>query len=220
MIPPLPASWLPLLGDACDTPSFRELAAFLENEDRNARILPEPEFRFAALESTPPEAVKVVIVGQDPYPTFGHAHGLAFSVREDVRPLPRSLRNIFKELEADLGIPPAPNGNLLRWARSGVLLLNTVLTVREGEAASHQKRGWEPFTDHLLRELNRRDRRIVFLLWGRHAQAKRALVTNPAHAVIETAHPSPLSARLFFGCRCFSKANALLAEAGLAPVEW
>ncbi|MDX2187265.1 MAG: uracil-DNA glycosylase [Opitutaceae bacterium] len=220
MLPPLPKSWMPLLGDECEKPYFRELEAFVETEDRLANVFPAPGERFAALEATPPELVRVVVVGQDPYPTAGHAHGLAFSVREHVRPLPGSLRNIFKELQSDLGAPPAPNGNLMRWARSGVLLLNTVLTVREGDAGSHQKKGWERFTNRVLEVLNQRDDRIVFMLWGRHAQAKRELIRNPRHAVIETAHPSPLSARLFLGCRCFSRANALLEEAGRGCIEW
>jgi uracil-DNA glycosylase len=216
----IPPAWAPLLADECEKTYFKELAGFLEEEERTGRVFPEPGLRFAALEATAPQDVLVVIVGQDPYPTAGHAHGLAFSVREHVRPLPGSLRNIFKELQADLGVPPPANGSLLRWAQSGVLLLNTVLTVREGLAGSHQKRGWEHFTDRILVELDRREERIVFIFWGRHAQTKRVHVRNPVHAVIEAAHPSPLSARLFLGCRCFSKANALLREAGRGEIPW
>lgn len=220
MLPPLPASWAPLLADECSKAYFKELETFVEAEDRISNVFPGPGLRFAALEATPPEAVRVVIVGQDPYPTAGHAHGLAFSVGEAVRPLPGSLRNVFKELHADLGVPPAPHGNLRRWAEAGVLLLNTVLTVREGEAGSHRGKGWEAFTDRVLLELDRREERIVFMLWGRQAQVKRELVRNPMHAVVEAAHPSPLSARLFLGCRCFSKANALLREAGRKAIPW
>lgn len=221
MLPSLPPLWRPWLEPEQSKPYFRALEAFLsEEEKRGAEVLPAAADRYAALAATPPEGVRVVIVGQDPYPTPGHAHGLAFSVRPDVRPLPGSLRNIYLELNADLGLPKASHGCLQAWAERGVLLLNTVLTVRAGEAASHQKRGWESFTDTIIARLNARPGRIVFLLWGRHAHRKAEQITSPWHTVIQTAHPSPLSARLFLGCRCFSKVNAALVEAGLSPIDW
>ncbi|MDR0902728.1 MAG: uracil-DNA glycosylase, partial [Opitutaceae bacterium] len=199
----------------------RELNAFLDAEVAAGReILPARGDIFNALRLTPPDAVRVVLLGQDPYPTPGHAHGLCFSVRMDARPIPRSLRNIYQELHADTGIAPAAHGCLESWARNGILLLNTVLTVRAGEANSHKGRGWEQFTDRVLEAVNAGAEPVVFVLWGRQAQARRALVTDARHRVVECAHPSPLSARLFRGCRCFSEVNRLLAAAGREPVDW
>jgi uracil-DNA glycosylase len=221
MIPEIPESWRAALGPETEKAYFRALDAFLDAEmAANAQVLPGRGDVFAALRLTTPAAVKVVLLGQDPYPTPGHAHGLCFSVRPDVRPIPGSLRNIYKELAADVGFLSPGHGCLEAWAGQGVLLLNTVLTVRAGEAASHQKRGWEEFTNRVIDEVNAKHERVVFVLWGRHAQQKRERVTNPVHAVVECAHPSPLSARLFLGCRCFSKINALLVEAGRAPIVW
>jgi uracil-DNA glycosylase len=221
MIPAIPAAWRECLTAETEKPYFRALDAFLEDELAAGRtVLPAREDVFAALAHTPPESVKVVLLGQDPYPTPGHAHGLCFSVRPDVRPIPGSLRNIYKELAADVGFTPPAHGCLEAWAARGVLLLNTVLTVRAGEAASHQQRGWETFTTRIIEAMNAREGCVVFVLWGRHAQQKRALISNPRHAVVEAAHPSPLSARLFLGCRCFSRVNAALAEAGQAPIDW
>ncbi len=221
MIPEIPESWREALGAETEKPYFRALDEFLEKElAAGARVLPGRDDIFAALKLTELPAVKVVLLGQDPYPTPGHAHGLCFSVRPEVKPIPGSLRNIYKELAADVGFLAPGHGCLEAWAKQGVLLLNTVLTVRAGEAGSHQKRGWEEFTNRVIDVVNAKNERVVFVLWGRHAQQKRERVTNPVHAVVECAHPSPLSARLFFGCRCFSKINALLAEGGRAPVVW
>ena len=175
---------------------------------------------FNALKYTSFAEVKVVIIGQDPYHGPGQAHGLCFSVLPGVEP-PPSLKNMFKELATDVGKPTPPNGDLTAWARQGVLLLNTVLTVRQGQPTSHQGQGWEQFTDRVISELNNKTTPVVFLLWGAHAQRKAQLITNPIHYKLATVHPSPLSAhRGYFGCRHFSKANALLAKHGLPPIEW
>jgi len=202
-------------------PYFRNLATFLATEQSGGRsILPPPGEIFAALEMTPVDQVRVLLLGQDPYPTPGDAHGLCFSVRRD-RPVPRSLRNIYKELAADIpGFSAPAHGNLEAWARQGVLLLNTVLTVRPHEPNSHRAQGWENFTDRIIAHLNARPTRVVFLLWGNAAQKKRVLITDPRHAVVACAHPSPLSARLFLGCRCFSAVNRHLTDAGLPPIDW
>jgi uracil-DNA glycosylase len=221
MLPAFPPPWRKLLRDVTRQPWWRELDTFLDAETAAGReILPARADIFNALRLTPPDAVKVVLLGQDPYPTPGHAHGLCFSVPADARPLPRSLRNIYRELHADLGIEPAGHGCLESWARNGILMLNTVLTVRAGEANSHKDRGWENFTARVLETVNAGPAPVVFVLWGRQAQARRALVTGPRHRVVECAHPSPLSARLFSGCRCFSTVNRLLAAAGREPVDW
>ena len=230
MLPEIPTNWRAALGDNDITtaPWYRALDAFLDAELATGReILPARDDIFNALRLTPPESVRVVLLGQDPYPTPGHAHGLCFSVRPDVRPLPRSLTNIFKELRADLGesepgkifTMPA-HGCLESWARQGVLLLNTVLTVRAGEANSHQKRGWEHFTDRVLAAVNAQPQTVVFVLWGNQAKAKRARVTGAQHRVVESGHPSPLSARYFFGSRCFSAVNRHLALAGRGAIDW
>jgi uracil-DNA glycosylase len=221
MIPEIPESWREVLGEEVSKPYFRSLDEFLDAElSAGVQVLPDRGDIFAALRLTAPSAVKVVLLGQDPYPTPGHAQGLCFSVRPEVRPLPGSLRNIYKELAADVCFIPPGHGCLEAWAKQGVLLLNTVLTVRAGEAASHRKRGWEEFTDRVIDGVDAKRERVVFVLWGRHAQQKRERVTNRAHAIVECAHPSPLSARLFLGCRCFSKINALLEEGGRAPIAW
>jgi len=210
MIPEIPESWREALGAETEKPYFRALDEFLDGEmAAGAQVLPGRDDVFAALKLTELAAVKVVLLGQDPYPTPGHAHGLCFSVRPTVKPIPGSLRNIYKELAADVGFVPPGHGCLEAWAGQGVLLLNTVMTVRAGEAAAHQKRGWETFTDRVIDAVNAKNERVVFVLWGRHAHKKRERVTNLVHAVVECAHPSPLSARLFLGCRCFSKINAL-----------
>lgn len=221
MLPSLPDSWAPVLRAATQQPSYRELEAFLEQEAASGQaVLPAREDVFRALELTPYEAVKVVLLGQDPYPTPGHAHGLCFSVRPGVKPIPASLRNIFRELQGDVGFRVPNHGSLESWARQGVLMLNTLLTVRAGAAGSHQRRGWEPFTEAVIDAVNARAPRVVFLLWGTKAQAHRERITGPHHAVLEAAHPSPLARGRFFGCRCFSEANRRLAEAGVAPVDW
>lgn len=224
MLAEIPKKWRDVLGDVSREPWYQELDAFLDREIAAGReILPVREDVFNALRFTEPDAARVVLLGQDPYPTPGHAHGLCFSVRPDVRPLPRSLRNIYKELLADLGgdnfAAPA-HGCLESWARQGVLMLNTVLTVRAGEANSHQRRGWEIFTDRVIAAVNAMPRTVVFVLWGGQARSKRGLITGAQHRVVESAHPSPLSARLFFGCRCFSEVNRHLAGAGRGVIDW
>ena len=221
MLPPIPQGWRrPLAGETAQ-PYFRELETFLEADSAAGRVvLPDLPDVFRALELTPYSDVRVVILGQDPYPTPGHAHGLSFSVRPGVRPLPGSLRNVFRELRDDVGCEAPSHGCLESWAHQGVLLLNMVLTVRAREPASHQGRGWETFTHRILDRLNERDTPVVFLLWGRAAQAGRRRITASHHHVIETAHPSPLSARHFLGCRCFSATNRCLTGLGLPPVDW
>jgi len=216
----VPARWHPSLAGELSRPYWSALQEFVEDERRQHRVYPPHEEVFAALDATPHSAVRAVILGQDPYHGEGQAHGLCFSVHHGV-PVPPSLRNIRAELRDDLGIEPPRHGNLGAWARRGVLLLNTTLTVREGEAGSHRGKGWETFTDHVIKAVNERTVRTVFILWGTHARLKKALVTNPLHTVIESAHPSPLSARNgFLGSKPFSRANAALVEAGLEPLDW
>lgn len=216
----VPDAWRDALGHELAKPYYRDLRAFVDAERRAHDVFPSDELVFAALAHTPPDGVRVVIVGQDPYHDHGQAHGLAFSVANGAR-IPPSLRNIFRELRDDLGIAAPRAGDLSPWTRSGVLLLNTVLTVRAHAPASHRNRGWERFTDRVLAHVSRGRRRVVFLLWGAAAHAKRPLVDESVHAVISSAHPSPLSARRgFFGSRPFSRANALLDESGRAPIDW
>lgn len=221
MLPPIPSGWRSLLKEETCKPYYRALDAFLEEELAGGQtILPARKDIFNALASTPHDQVRVLLVGQDPYPTPGHAHGLCFSVQPTVRPLPRSLRNVYRELREDLGYPIPNNGYLEPWARQGVLMLNTVLTVRAYKANSHQGRGWERFTDRIIELVTARQTPVVFVLWGREAQKKHLLITQPHHTVVACAHPSPLSARKFFGCRCFSHINGDLAAAGLPPIDW
>lgn len=213
-------SWGERLQSEFEAPYFQELSAFVREEYRRVACYPPAKRVFAAFDECPFESVKVVILGQDPYHGYGQAEGLCFSVAEGVKP-PPSLVNIFKELEDDLGVPPPANGSLLRWARQGVLLLNATLTVRDGQAASHQGRGWERFTDAVIRRLATEREGLVFMLWGRPAQQKGAFVDTRRHLVLTSVHPSPLSAyRGFFGCRHFSKANAYLIGRGQTPIEW
>lgn len=213
-------SWLSALGDAFEQPYMEQLRTFLRAEQASAQVLPRNSEIFAALDTTPLDSVRVVILGQDPYPTPGHAHGLCFSVQPGVA-IPGSLQNIYRELEADLGIPRAAHGNLVAWAERGVLLLNTVLTVRARQPESHAGRGWEEFTDRIVREIDARRTGVVFMLWGRKAQDKAAGVDATKHTVLRAAHPSPRSAdRGFFGCRHFSKCNDALRARGLPPVDW
>lgn len=221
MLPPIPSGWRFLLKQETSKPYYHALDEFLERELANGHtILPARKDIFNALAATSYDQVRVLLVGQDPYPTPGHAHGLCFSVQPTVRPLPFSLRNIFRELQDDVGCRIPNNGYLLPWARQGVLMLNTVLTVRAGQANSHQGRGWEQFTDRIIELVAAKETRVVFVLWGRQAQKKRTLITQSHHTVIATAHPSPLSVRKFFGCRCFSQINRDLVSAGLAPIDW
>lgn len=209
-------SWDALLADQFSAPYYLQLREFLKAEYRAGAVFPPPDDIFNALKATPYEKVKVVLLGQDPYHGEGQAHGMCFSVRKGV-PLPPSLKNIYKELERELGIAPAAHGCLQKWAEEGVLLLNTVLTVRQGQPASHRGKGWELLTDRIITLLDQRPEPLVFLLWGSHARAKKELIRNPRHLILESAHPSPLSAHSgFFGCNHFMKANEFLKE----PIDW
>ena len=214
-------SWADALLPEFDKDYMRSLKAFLrEEKDKGKVILPHSSLWFNALKSTPLDKVRVVILGQDPYPTPGHAHGLCFSVMPEVRPLPKSLINIFQELDDDLGIKNQ-NGNLQRWADQGVLLLNSVLTVERGLANSHQGMGWEIFTDKVISVVNGLESPVVFVLWGAYAQKKGAVIDVARHLVIRAPHPSPLSAyRGFFGSRPFSKINEFLKASGRAEIDW
>ena len=212
--------WNPILRAELDAPYFKDLQRFVAGERAQRSIYPPPAEVFSALHLTPYESVKVLILGQDPYHGAGQAHGLCFSVRPGV-PLPPSLENIFTELEQDVGVRRPDHGCLDCWARQGVLLLNATLTVRAGQAASHQGKGWERFTDAVIEAVNRKPERVVFILWGASARKKKALIDTERHVIIESAHPSPLSARNgFFGSRPFSRANEALVAAGREPVDW
>ena len=217
----LEPSWKARVGDYLRRDDMQQLAAFLrERRAAGVRIHPPGPRIFAALEATPFDRVKVVILGQDPYHGPNQAHGLSFSVPPGV-PVPPSLANIFRELQRDLGVPAPADGCLLRWAEQGVLLLNTVLTVEEGRAGSHQGRGWEGFTEHVVDALDRERDGLVFLLWGSHAQARGQRIDPRRHCVLKAPHPSPLSAhRGFIGCGHFSAANAWLEARGQAPIAW
>jgi len=214
-------SWLEPLRPEFAQSYMAELKRFLLTEKQQGKhIFPKGNEWFRALDLTPLNQVRVVILGQDPYHGPNQAHGLCFSVRHGVQS-PPSLVNIFKELQSDLGIEPAPHGFLEHWAKQGVLLLNSVLTVEMGRAASHRDRGWERFTDAIVREVNARTEPVVFMLWGSYAQKKAAFVDTSRHLVLKAPHPSPLSAHSgFFGCRHFSKANAFLESRGLDPIDW
>ncbi|WP_245594620.1 uracil-DNA glycosylase [Actinospica robiniae] len=219
-LPPLPASWRQALSAEIEKPYYRELDAFVAAERAAHQVFPPREEVFAALEATAYEDVRVVLLGQDPYHDDGQAHGLCFSVRPGVR-VPPSLRNMYKELNADLGLPIPANGDLRPWTKQGVLLLNTVLTVRAHEANSHKKRGWETFTDAVIRAVSAREQPVVFVLWGGPAKTKTALIDTGKHRVIEGVHPSPLSANKgFHGSRPYSAVNEALGELGYSPVDW
>lgn len=212
-------SWDLLLKEDFESESYQKLRAFLAAEYRTRRIYPDMHDIFNALKTTPYEDVKAVILGQDPYHGPGQAHGMCFSVKEGV-PAPPSLVNIFKEIETDLGIVNT-SPYLVPWAKQGVLLLNTVLTVREGQPNSHKDKGWEVLTDSIIRKLNAREQPIVFILWGGNARSKKSLITNRQHLILECPHPSPLSAYAgFFGCRHFSKCNDFLTKHGIQPIDW
>jgi uracil-DNA glycosylase len=217
----LEPSWKARIGDWLQRPDMRDLSAFLrQRKAAGARIYPPGPNIFAAFDATPFDAVKVVILGQDPYHGPGQAHGLCFSVLPGV-PVPPSLLNIYKEINADLGITPPDHGCLLPWARQGVLLLNAVLTVEEGRAGAHQGKGWEGFTDHAIETLAREREDLVFLLWGSYAQAKGKVIDTRRHRVLRAPHPSPLSAhRGFLGCGHFSATNQYLSQRGQAPIDW
>ena len=212
--------WDAILKGTFETESYRELRTFLANEYRTRTIYPGMYDIFNALKLTSFSDCKVVILGQDPYHGEGQAHGLSFSVRDGVQP-PPSLLTIFKELQDDVGIPAPQTGNLTCWAKQGVLLLNTVLTVRAHQPNSHKGKGWEQVTDDVINALNRKTTPVVFLLWGANARNKAKIVTNPIHIRLEAPHPSPLSAyNGFFGCKHFSKANAALIASGQTPIDW
>jgi uracil-DNA glycosylase len=220
LLPAVPPAWRDAVRDVVAGPGFAALTAFLESEGRAYAVYPPPGDVFRALELTSPDAVRVVLLGQDPYAGRGQAHGLCFSVPPGVK-APPSLRNVCRELESDLGIPAPSCGSLEAWARQGVLLLNTVLTVRAGAPGSHAGRGWESFTDAVIARAAARRAPVVFALWGAHAQRKRALLEGTQHAVVTAAHPSPLSAwRGFLGSRPFSRIDAALAAAGQTPIDW
>lgn len=213
-------SWKDALGSEFDKPYFASLVRFLHNEKAEGkRIYPPGGQIFKAFELTPVKDVKVVILGQDPYHGPGQAHGLSFSVPENM-PAPPSLKNIFKEIETDLGVRMSGYPNLEKWARQGVLLLNAVLTVRSGEAASHSRIGWQEFTDAVIRHISSECEGVVFMLWGNFARTKSELIDHSRHCVLEAAHPSPLARGAFFGCRHFSKANAYLAAHGRTQIDW
>ena len=220
MPPPLPASWQPVVGDELDRSYYHELTRFLDEERRHHTVFPPNELVFSALELTPYDQVRVLLLGQDPYPGEGQAHGLAFSVLPGVRP-PQSLVNIFKELHDDLGCRIPNNGYLVPWAKQGVLLLNTVLTVRAHAPNSHKGKGWEKFTDAVIQKLGETEDEVVFIFWGANARRMVKLVDTDRHTVIESAHPSPLSAdNGFFGSRPFSAVNRALKAAGKPPIDW
>ena len=213
-------SWKNALADEFGKPYFESLVRFLHKEkSEGKKVFPPGSQIFRAFDLTPVDKVKVVILGQDPYHGFGQAHGLSFSVPEGV-PAPPSLKNIFKEIETDMGVRMSGYPNLENWARQGVLLLNAVLTVRSGEAASYSKIGWEQFTDAVIRYVSNNCEGVVFMLWGNFARGKRELIDHSRHCVLEAAHPSPLARGAFFGCRHFSRANAWLTAAGRTPIDW
>ena len=219
-MPPISNDWLPALRGEFQKDYYKNLHQTVMQEYRTRQIFPEADDLFNAFHLTPLKDVKVVIFGQDPYHNVGQAHGLCFSVKPGVE-IPPSLVNIYKELQDDLGCYIPNNGYLVKWAEQGVLLLNTVLTVRAHQANSHRGIGWEEFTDAAIRILNEQDRPIVFILWGRPAQMKKAMLNNPKHLILEAPHPSPLSSyRGFFGSRPFSKTNNFLKKHGIEPIDW
>jgi uracil-DNA glycosylase len=214
------SSWKEVLKEEFKKEYFKELAIKLKEERLSGTVVyPKGSLIFNAFNSTPFDKVKIVILGQDPYHGEGQAHGLSFSVPEGVA-LPPSLRNIYKELESDLGIHPSANGNLQRWANQGVFLLNAVLTVRAGYAASHSKMGWMEFTDSVIREISQRKKGVIFMLWGNFAKSKKSLIDIEKHYILEAAHPSPLAKGAFFGCRHFSAANSILKTQGREEISW
>ena len=212
--------WDEILADEFKKPYYLELREFLKKEYSARRIYPDMNDIFNALKASSFEKTRVVIIGQDPYHGEGQAHGLCFSVKRPVEP-PPSLKNMYKELESDVGFKIPDHGELTAWAEQGVLMLNAVLTVREGQANSHKGMGWEQFTDRVISELNRKETPVVFLLWGANARKKAEVITNPIHKKLITVHPSPLSAyNGFFGCKHFSKCNEILASTGQEPINW
>ncbi len=213
--------WSLALKDEFNKPYYRDLYRFVKEEYSTKVVYPPADDIFNALHLTPLKDVKVLILGQDPYHNEHQAHGLSFSVLPDQKDIPPSLQNIYKELQEDLGCYIPNNGYLKKWADQGVLMLNTVLTVRAHEPNSHQGRGWENFTDAIIQAVNQKDEPVVYMLWGKPAQSKIPMLTNPKHLILKAPHPSPLSAyRGFFGCRHFSKCNEFLSQNGLEPIDW
>lgn len=212
-------TWKKELSDEFQAPYFSQLKSFLVQDREKYTIFPPGKLIFAAFDNTPFDEVKVVIIGQDPYHGKGQANGLCFSVGPNV-PKPPSLVNIFKELQTDLGFPIPEKGGLEKWAQQGVLLLNATLTVREGQAGSHQGKGWEQFTDAVIKKISSEKKGIVFLLWGRFAHTKEELIDANKHFILKAAHPSPLARGAFFGCKHFSKANKILEQHGIQPIDW
>ena len=213
-------TWNEILAEEMKKDYYQELQAFVQKRRSEVRVFPEEKNVFNALELTPFESVKVVILGQDPYHGFGQAHGLSFSVQKGI-PLPPSLKNIYKELQEDIGGEFPTEGDLSHWAKQGVLLLNTVLTVEEGNANSHKGKGWERLTNRLIESLNELKHPVIFILWGKPAQDKEKLIINPNHVILKAPHPSPLSAyRGFFGSKPFSRVNAILIQQGQTPIRW
>ena len=213
-------TWNEILADEMQKDYYQELQAFVQKRRAEVRVFPEEKNVFNALELTPFESVKVVILGQDPYHGFGQAHGLSFSVQKGT-PLPPSLKNIYKELQEDIGGEFPTEGDLSHWAKQGVLLLNTVLTVEEGNANSHKGKGWERLTNRLIESLNELNHPVIFILWGKPAQDKEKLIINPNHVILKAPHPSPLSAyRGFFGSKPFSRVNDILIQQGQTPIRW
>jgi uracil-DNA glycosylase len=218
--PVIEESWKVALQEEFSKPYFQQLKAFLVEERKQHIVYPPGKLIFSAFNHTPFNNVKVVILGQDPYHGQGQANGLCFSVSDGIK-MPPSLVNIFKEIQNDLGYPIPQSGNLERWADQGVLLLNAMLTVRANEAGSHQKRGWESFTDSIIQHLSQQKQGIIFILWGKYAQAKEELIDGSKHPILKAAHPSPFSAyNGFFGCKHFSKANAMLLAQGKREIDW
>lgn len=216
----LEKSWKDLLWEEFEKPYFKELSDFVRSEYKSTIVYPPARLIFNALDSLPVEKVKVVILGQDPYHGPGQAHGLSFSVPDEVKP-PPSLINIYKELQTDLGIKRNDSGNLINWANQGVLLLNSTLTVRAGQAGSHQNKGWESFTDAIIHKLAEKNSGLVFILWGKYAQSKGNFIDEKKHLVLKSAHPSPLSAyNGFFGSKPFSSVNSYLITKGKTPINW
>jgi uracil-DNA glycosylase len=220
MAPKIPGSWNTVLKAETSKPYYQNLIQFLEEERRKTTVYPPEHEVYTALELTPYDKVSVLLLGQDPYHEEGQAHGLAFSVRPGV-PKPPSLLNIFKELHEDTGLKIPEHGSLTQWARQGVLLLNAVLTVRAHQATSHKNKGWELFTDSIIAALSEKQDPVIFLLWGNYARQKKGLIDSGKHFILESAHPSPLSARRgFFGSRPFSRTNMLLRKAGRPEIDW
>lgn len=214
------SGWKSVLQAEFEKPYFEKLVAFIKSEKNAGKLIfPPGPLLFNAFNTTPFEQVKVVILGQDPYPTPGNAMGLCFSVPRGI-PIPASLQNIYKELQDDLAIPVARHGDLTAWARQGIFLLNAILTVESGKPLSHDKAGWQNFTDAVIQLLSEQREGLIFLLWGKFAQQKKGLIDELKHHILEAAHPSPLARGAFFGCRHFSKTNDLLTEMGRTPIDW